>query len=205
MMLNFELYVDSSCLYLWFFSLISDIKRNAKDAYPDQSYFCCSHLHHPWIQCPLSFKSTTDPDIFTFTILQITDIHLGEAPSTDWGPEQDRMTYAAIDIYISGEFSVGNASAPTYANAKIDMYPTTDEYDNAGLKESEVIMPDGSYAKFFSSVRPNVVLNHFEWMATYGITGVFHHRFMLDLHNAVREKRTMVLRNVSRARRIRTT
>ena len=84
-------------------TLISDIKRNAKDAYPDQSYFCCSHLHHPWIQCPLSFKSTTDPDIFTFTILQITDIHLGEAPSTDWGPEQDRMTYAAIDTYISTE------------------------------------------------------------------------------------------------------
>ena len=52
---------------------------------------------------PLSFKSTTDPDIFTFTILQITDIHLGEAPDTDWGPEQDRMTYAAIDTYISTE------------------------------------------------------------------------------------------------------
>ena len=60
------------------------------------------------------------------------------------------------------------ASAPTPANAKIDMYPTTDEYDDADLKESEVIMPDGSYAKFFSSVRPNVVLKHFEWMATYG-------------------------------------
>jgi hypothetical protein len=53
------------------------------------------------------------------------------------------------------------------------------------LKESEVIMPDGSFAKFFSSVRPNIVLKHFEWMAKYGITGVFHHCFMLGLGNAV--------------------
>lgn len=71
------------------------------------------------------------------------------------------------------------------------MYPTTDEYDDADLKESEVTMPDGSYAKFFSSVRPNVVL---KMDGNIWITGVFHHRFMLGLHNSVRETKTMVLR-----------
>ncbi len=45
-----------------------------------------------------------------------------------------------------------------------------------------------------------VVLKHFEWNAAYGITGVFHHRFMAFLNiYEVRETRTMVLRNVRSA------
>jgi hypothetical protein len=51
----------------------------------------------------LSFKPTSSPDIFTFTILQIADIHLGEASNTDWGPEQDRKTYAALNTILSIE------------------------------------------------------------------------------------------------------
>ncbi|KAI2496688.1 acid phosphatase [Fragilaria crotonensis] len=31
-----------------------------------------------------------------FKILQLTDLHLGEAPSSDWGPEADRKTLALI-------------------------------------------------------------------------------------------------------------
>jgi hypothetical protein len=49
----------------------------------------------------LSFKPTSSPDIFTFTILQIADIHLGEASNTDWGHEQDRETYAALNTFLS--------------------------------------------------------------------------------------------------------
>mmetsp|Transcript_12128 Transcript_12128/g.25829 ORF Transcript_12128/g.25829 Transcript_12128/m.25829 type:complete len:124 (+) Transcript_12128:303-674(+) len=61
-------------------------------------------------------------------------------------------------------------------------------------------MKDGSYAKFFSSVRPNVVLKHFEWMSDYGMTGAFHIRFMSNMEDPdVRERRTMVLRNVKNA------
>jgi metallophosphoesterase superfamily enzyme len=62
----------------------------------------------------LSFKPTSSPDIFTFTILQITDIHLGDRldwtgnewlgyNETDYGPEQDDKTYEAIDAYLSTE------------------------------------------------------------------------------------------------------
>lgn len=94
----------------------------------------------------------------------------------------------------------GNESSPIYASATIDMYPTTDEYDEADLRESGVILPDGSYAKFFSSYKPNVVLKHFEWMKTYGITGVFHHRFMSGLHSPKENAtRTQITRNVVRA------
>jgi hypothetical protein len=60
-------------------------------------------------------------------------------------------------------------------------------------------MPDGMNSKFFSSARPNVVLKHFQWMATYGISGVFHHRFMTNWNTALHETRTIVLRNVQHA------
>ena len=62
----------------------------------------------------LSFKPTSSPDIFTFTILQITDIHLGDKldwtgnewlgyNETEYGLEQDDKTYEAIDAYLSAE------------------------------------------------------------------------------------------------------
>ena len=92
-----------------------------------------------------------------------------------------------------------NVTAPAYENVTVDMYPTTDEYDVSDMRESGVSMRDGSYAKFFSSARPNVVLKHFEWMATYGISGVFHHRFMQDSGTLLHVTRTMVLRNVRSA------
>jgi hypothetical protein len=88
----------------------------------------------------------------------------------------------------------------TYQQLTVDMYPTTNEYDSTDLVESNITMPNGSYAKFFSSARLNVVVKHFEWMATYGITGVFHHRFVKDLENVnVNTTRTMVLKNVRHA------
>jgi len=94
----------------------------------------------------------------------------------------------------------GNESAPAYDRATIDMYPTTDEYDSTDLVESGIKMPDGTYAKFFSSFKPNVVLKHFEWMQTYGITGVFHHRFMSGLQSAKENAtRTQITRNVINA------
>ena len=93
-------------------------------------------------------------------------------------------------------------SSATYQNLTVDMYPTTDEYNSTDLVESNMKMPNGSHAKFFSSARPNVVLKHFEWMQTYGITGVFHHRFVKDLENVnVNTTRTMVLKNVRHAAR----
>jgi hypothetical protein len=89
---------------------------------------------------------------------------------------------------------------PSLANLEVDMYPTTDEYDPADLAESNLLMRDGSRAKFFSSARPNVVMKHFEWMRDYGISGVFHMRFMESIDLAAnREWKTMVLRNVRAA------
>eukprot|EP00977_Amphora_coffeiformis_P026095 scaffold24048_cov194-Amphora_coffeaeformis.AAC.6 len=40
---------------------------------------------------------------WTFRILQIADIHLGEAEDTAWGPEQDRKTWIALDRIVAAE------------------------------------------------------------------------------------------------------
>jgi len=40
---------------------------------------------------------------YTFRILQVADIHLGENSWTDWGPEQDRKTWIALDAVIDAE------------------------------------------------------------------------------------------------------
>lgn len=93
----------------------------------------------------------------------------------------------------------GNFSSPAHEHVTVDMYPTTDDYDADDLKATGMKMRDGSDAKFFSSARPNVVRRHFEWMVAYGITGVFHHRFMTEWNTPLHETRTIVLRNVRSA------
>ena len=66
------------------------------------------------------------------------------------------------------------------------------------------MLNDGSSAKFYSNAKPKVVLKHFEWMKTYGLTGVFHHRFIESIHlTNNREWKTGVLRNVKAAAEVR--
>ena len=96
---------------------------------------------------------------------------------------------------------ISNTSAPEAKQLGVDLYATTDEYDAEDLHtSSNILLPDGSPAKFFSSARPRVVLKHFEWMANYGITGIFHIRFMQSIDiPANRQWKDMVLRNVKNA------
>ncbi len=96
--------------------------------------------------------------------------------------------------------AAANMAAPLAGDLMVDVYPAIDEYDDADLHTSGIKMRDGSYAKFYSSARPNVVLKHFQWMQTYGISGVFLIRFMQDINiPANREWKIMVLRNVRSA------
>jgi hypothetical protein len=48
-------------------------------------------------------KEERDTDSYVFHILQLADIHLGENSWTDWGPEQDRKTWIALDRLILSE------------------------------------------------------------------------------------------------------
>ena len=89
---------------------------------------------------------------------------------------------------------------PKINDLTVEMYPTMDEYDDEDLIESNILMRDGSKAKFYSAFRPKVVLKHFEWMREYGISGVFHMRFMQDIDKPRNYQwKTQVLRNVRAA------
>ena len=89
---------------------------------------------------------------------------------------------------------------PSVEYLSVDQYPFLGEYEDADLQESNIRMKDGSYAKFYSAVKSNVVKKHFEWMKQYGISGVFHIRFMEGLEIPQNyEWKTTVLRNVRNA------
>ena len=45
----------------------------------------------------LEFQEVGKDGLWKFQILQIADIHLGEAEDSNWGPEQDRKTFAVMD------------------------------------------------------------------------------------------------------------
>lgn len=93
-----------------------------------------------------------------------------------------------------------SSTDPSPEHIAVDMYPYMDEYDEEDLLESNVEHKDGTKAKFFSSARPNVVKKHFQWMQEYGISGVFHMRFMQDIDKPRNhEWKTIVLRNVRAA------
>jgi hypothetical protein len=63
--------------------------------------FSISFLHvHPY-QPTLHFRQKNNT--WKFKIVQITDIHLGEEPATDWGPEQDRRTWLVLDQVLKYE------------------------------------------------------------------------------------------------------
>ncbi len=63
--------------------------------------------------------------------------------------------------------------------------------------------PDGSPAALFSAEHPKTVQRHFEWMASYGIHGVWLQHFVVDLPGGPNENRypsrMRVLENVRRA------
>ena len=54
----------------------------------------------------LQFRRIADKDdemIYEFKLLQLTDLHFGEAPNTDWGPMQDKKSATVIRKYIADE------------------------------------------------------------------------------------------------------
>jgi predicted MPP superfamily phosphohydrolase len=49
----------------------------------------------------LRFRS--DGETYKFKILQLADLHSGEASDTSWGPEQDLKTWAVVDQILKTE------------------------------------------------------------------------------------------------------
>ncbi len=65
----------------------------------------------------------------------------------------------------------------TPPRCSVDLWPDVSEFDEDELFPTNYHHKDGSTAHVFSSTVNKTVLRHFEWMAEYGIDGVFVQRF----------------------------
>jgi Calcineurin-like phosphoesterase len=75
--------------------------------------------YNTWYQPRLQLKNNHDDDgVLTFRILQLTDLHLGEAPYEDWGPEQDVKTFQLVRDLLSFEHEIDDDDNN---NAHIDL------------------------------------------------------------------------------------
>ena len=55
------------------------------------------------LQLSQESSETSNNQKHTFKILQLADLHMGEASDTDWGPEQDENTFAVLESVIPAE------------------------------------------------------------------------------------------------------
>jgi Calcineurin-like phosphoesterase len=66
--------------------------------------------YNTWYQPRLQLRNNHDDDdgggVLTFRILQLTDLHLGEAPYEDWGPAQDVKTFQLVRDLLSFEHEI---------------------------------------------------------------------------------------------------
>ncbi|MDB5350998.1 MAG: hypothetical protein JWN86_2245 [Planctomycetota bacterium] len=70
----------------------------------------------------------------------------------------------------------------TPARLTVEMWPEMSEYTaDESYPATGFRHPDGQQAHLFSSAHPLTVQRHFEWMAQYGIDGVFVQRFLVSL------------------------
>jgi hypothetical protein len=74
------------------------------------------------------------------------------------------------------------SEAITPRSLTVEMWPDLDEFEpDETYPAPGFAHPDGTPARLFSSAEPRTVRRHFEWMAQYGLDGVFLQRFLVDL------------------------
>lgn len=70
-----------------------------------------------------------------------------------------------------------NNNIPDTTNIHGDFWPDMRGFDTDELFSTTMNYPDGTNAKVYSAYTQKTVMRHFQWMQTYGITGVFIQRF----------------------------
>lgn len=114
----------------------------------------------------LTTNTVISHNLSVFKILQVTDMHLGEAENTDWGPQQDVWSFLLLDalmeyekpdlIILSGDQLTANnvnKNATSYYQKlgnKLSTYgiPWALTFGNHDDAPYEVGLPDGSIRKY---------------------------------------------------------
>jgi len=76
-------------------------------------------------------------------------------------------------------------------SSSIDAWPDVTEYEKT--YETPFSMPDGSKARFFSSLDKSTIDLHFKWMQEYNVDGVFMQRFFDATREGNRKKESSVI------------
>lgn len=91
-------------------------------------------------------------------------------------------------------YAMGGKFEPGHSH--IEIWPEMAEFGENERFKTPFKHADGSAAEVFSSVVPETVQRHFEWMRDYGIDGVFLQRFASETGNLrLREPLDQVMRN----------
>lgn len=100
---------------------------------------------------------------------------------------------AAGDSSRARRYSYGDEN-----RSGIDMWPDVTEYQRT--YETPFTMPDGSKARFFSSLDRSTTDLHFKWMRDYGVDGVFMQRFFGETkHPGAGEESCIIMKNALEA------
>ncbi|MBK1879017.1 glycoside hydrolase family 71/99-like protein [Pelagicoccus mobilis] len=82
-------------------------------------------------------------------------------------------------------------------NVSVEFFPDLSEFGPEERFPTGLTKADGSPVELFSSLQPETVQRHFEWMEEYGIDGAFVKRYALDFGSEVSRAHTnTVLSNV---------
>jgi hypothetical protein len=139
------------------------------------------------------------PTIALLALLLITKAglcQLKHSPNTLY-PTFKGLIMAGYQGWFRAEGDGTKTARYAYGNESksgIDIWPDVSEYEKTYPTPFQ--MPNGSQARFFSSVDKSTVDLHFKWMMQYGVDGVFLQRFFSNAQESNRNSEsTTIIRN----------
>jgi hypothetical protein len=116
-------------------------------------------------------------------------------------PSYDGLVMAGYQGWFRAEGDGSAGKRYVYGNedrSGIDAWPDVADYEKT--YETPFTLPDGTKARFFSSLDKSTIDLHFSWMQKYGVDGVFMQRFFDDTRDANRKKESsLILQNALEA------